>query len=62
MATRQTSENADYSLPDILAWLEAHGSAHNIAGMARFGINTEKAYGVGNTALRAIRKDAGAQS
>jgi 3-methyladenine DNA glycosylase AlkD len=59
VAPRRPPENADYSLPDILAWLEAHGSAHNIAGMARFGINTEKAYGVGNTALRPFGKTLG---
>ena len=59
MAPRRPPENADYSLPDILAWLEAHGSANNIAGMARFGINTDKAYGVGNTALRPFGKTLG---
>jgi 3-methyladenine DNA glycosylase AlkD len=52
MVPRRPPENADYTVPDILAWLEANGSAENIAGMARFGINTEKAFGVGNTALR----------
>lgn len=59
MAPRRPPENADYAVPDILAWLEAHGSADNIAGMARFGINTEKAFGVGNTALRPFGKTLG---
>ena len=59
MAPRRPPVNADYAVPDILAWLEAHGSADNIAGMARFGINTEKAYGVGNTALRPFGKTLG---
>jgi hypothetical protein len=30
MASRRPPENADYSVPDILAWLEAQGSADNI--------------------------------
>lgn len=59
MAPRRPPENADYTVPDILAWLEAHGSADNIAGMSRFGINTEKAYGVGNTTLRPFGKTLG---
>lgn len=59
MAPRRPPENADYTVPDILAWLEAHGSADNIAGMSRFGINTEKAFGVGNTALRPFGKTLG---
>ena len=59
MASRRPPENADYTVPDILAWLEANGSAENIAGMARFGINTEKAFGVGNAALRPFGKTLG---
>jgi 3-methyladenine DNA glycosylase AlkD len=59
MASRRPPENADYTVPDILAWLEANGSAKNIAGMARFGINTEKAFGVGNAALRPFGKTLG---
>jgi len=59
MAPRRPPENADYTVPDILAWLEAHGSADNIAGMSRFGINTGKAFGVGNAALRPFGKTLG---
>jgi 3-methyladenine DNA glycosylase AlkD len=59
MAPRRPPENADYTVPDILAWLEANGSAGNIAGMSRFGINTGKAFGVGNTALRPFGKTLG---
>jgi 3-methyladenine DNA glycosylase AlkD len=44
---------------DILAWLEENGSAENRAGMARFGINTSKAFGVGNTALRPFARSLG---
>ena len=59
MAARRPPENAAYAVPDILAWLEDHGSAANIAGMARFGIVTEKAFGVGNAALRPFAKTLG---
>lgn len=58
-SSRRPPENADHTVPDILAWLEEHGSADNIAGMARFGINTEKAFGVGNAALRPYGKTLG---
>lgn len=59
MARRQPPQNADYTVPDILAWLEANGSAENLAGMARFGIHTGTAYGVGNAALRPFAKTLG---
>ncbi|MCY0095528.1 DNA alkylation repair protein [Hoeflea ulvae] len=59
MAPRRPPQNADYTVPDILAWLKASGSADNIAGMARFGINTGKAFGVGNAALRPFAKTLG---
>lgn len=59
MALRRPPENADYTVPDILAWLDANGSAENIAGMARFGINTDSAFGVGNAALRPFGKTLG---
>lgn len=59
MAPRRLPENAEYAVPDILAWLEANGSADNIAGMSRFGINTDKAFGIGNAALRPFGKTLG---
>ncbi|WP_340161118.1 DNA alkylation repair protein [uncultured Hoeflea sp.] len=59
MPPHRPPENADYTVPDILAWLEANGSAHNIAGMARFGIHTGNAYGVGNTVLRPFARTLG---
>lgn len=51
--------NFEYTVPDILAWLEEHGSAENLAGMNRFGINTGKAFGVGNAALRPFARALG---
>ena len=59
MAARQPPRNADYSVSDVLAWLEENGSAENVAGMSRFGINTDRAFGVGNTALRPFAKTLG---
>ncbi len=43
----------------IIALLEAEGSEENRAGMARYGINTERAYGVSVKRLREIAKSAG---
>ncbi|WP_299862217.1 DNA alkylation repair protein [uncultured Hoeflea sp.] len=56
---RSPPANAGYTLHDILAWLEAHASAENRAGMARFGIDTDKAFGVGNGVLRPFAKTLG---
>tara|TARA_R110002020_G_scaffold34066_26_gene103734 strand:+ start:8216 stop:8929 length:714 start_codon:yes stop_codon:yes gene_type:complete len=56
---RHPPENADYVVADILAWLEEHGSSENLAGMARFGIDTAKAFGVGNALLRPFAKTLG---
>ena len=43
----------------IIALLEAESSEENRAGMARYGINTERAYGVSVKRLREIAKSAG---
>jgi 3-methyladenine DNA glycosylase AlkD len=56
---RKSPANAGFAVPDILVWLEEHGSAENRAGMARFGINTEKAFGVGNAMLRPFARTLG---
>ena len=40
----------------ILAELEALGSEENRTGMARFGINTDRAYGISMTALRPLAR------
>lgn len=39
-------------MKEILQWLEANGEQKNREGMARFGINSENAYGVPMPALR----------
>lgn len=44
---------------EILARLQAAGSAANIAGMARYGIRPAKAYGVATPVTRAIAKELG---
>lgn len=59
MAPRGQLSRAGFTVADILAWLQANRSAENIAGMARFGINTAKAFGVGNAELRPFAKSLG---
>ena len=44
---------------EILAELEAHGSAKNRAGMARYGINVDSAFGVSIPVLRTLAKRVG---
>jgi 3-methyladenine DNA glycosylase AlkD len=50
--TREPSPS--WTADDIIAYLRALGTEENRAGMARFGINTTTALGVGNTPLRAL--------
>src|SRR3954468_13917426 len=45
--------------PEILAALRARANPANTAGMARYGINTEHAYGVPVYELRAMAKPIG---
>ena len=49
----------DASVDDIFGWLTAQRSEVNIAGMARFGINTAKAFGVSNAQLRPLAREIG---
>jgi len=44
---------------EILAQLKSLGSPENVAGMARFGINPESAFGIKVTTLRQLAKDIG---
>lgn len=44
------------SVAGILAWLDARRSEINIAGMARYGIATTKAFGVSNAELRPLAR------
>jgi 3-methyladenine DNA glycosylase AlkD len=45
-----------WSADDIVAHLRAIGTETNLAGMARFGINTASALGIGNTDLRPLAR------
>jgi 3-methyladenine DNA glycosylase AlkD len=45
------------SAGELIAWLQAHGSETNRAGMARFGINTQRAFGISMAALRSQAKE-----
>ena len=46
----------DWGVDAIVAHLRSLGSEENRAGMARFGIVTDRAFGVGNTALRPLAR------
>jgi 3-methyladenine DNA glycosylase AlkD len=43
----------------VLAWLERRGSARNRAGMARYGIQTAKSFGVSSATMRPLAKRIG---
>lgn len=45
-----------WSADDVVAYLQALGTEENRAGMARFGINTTTALGVGNSLLRPLAR------
>lgn len=47
------------TVADLLAWLEERRSQRNIEGMARFGIETSKAFGVSNAELRPLARRIG---
>jgi len=47
------------TVQQILSRLESLGSPKNVAGMARFGIITNKAFGVSSSAIRTIAKKVG---
>lgn len=49
----------DADVAAILSWLEARASAKNRAGMARYGIDTQKAFGVSNAVLRPLARQIG---
>lgn len=48
--------NPSATAAEIIAYLRSMRSVENVAGMARFGIVTEDALGIGNPALRQIAK------
>jgi 3-methyladenine DNA glycosylase AlkD len=50
---------ADMECEDILAKLRSMANADNVRGMARFGINSRNALGIGIPALRKMAKGAG---
>ncbi len=51
-----SAPSPDWGVDAILTHLRALGTDENRAGMARFGIVTDRAFGVGNTALRPLAK------
>ena len=51
-----TTPAPDWTASQVLAYLESLNNADNIAGMARFGIVTDRAIGVSNNELRKIAR------
>lgn len=47
------------TVEDILEWLSARRSNSNIVGMGRYGINTDRAFGVSNSELRPLARTIG---
>ncbi|MFP1633335.1 DNA alkylation repair protein [Zhengella sp. ZM62] len=47
------------TVPEILSWLSAMESEKNKAGMARYGIRADKAFGVPNAVLRPMARQIG---
>jgi 3-methyladenine DNA glycosylase AlkD len=48
-----------WTAEDVVAHLKTAGSQENRAGMARFGIRTDRAFGVGHTVLRPLARKVG---
>ena len=46
----------DWDADRVLVWLKDHGDADNLAGMSRFGIETQAALGVPNSVLRPLAR------
>ena len=46
----------DWDVDQVVDYLRAQGTEHDRAGMARFGIVTDRAFGVGNTVLRSLAR------
>ena len=51
-----SSPDPSWSADDIVAHLRSIGTEANLAGMARFGINTANALGIGNSELRPLAR------
>jgi 3-methyladenine DNA glycosylase AlkD len=56
---KKSEQNAKIAVAEIIAELRKHGSKRNLEGMARFGINVEKAFGMNSTAIKSIAKKIG---
>lgn len=61
MATKKPSRSAGpaATVDDVLAWLERRGSRRNVEGMARYGIVSEKVFGISVADLRRKAKEIG---
>jgi 3-methyladenine DNA glycosylase AlkD len=50
------SPSPDWDAGAVIAWLKAHESPENKAGMARFGISTERTFGVPLSEIRPLSR------
>ena len=46
----------NWTCDDVVGWLHAHSSPEDVAGMARYGIETGKALGIRNSQLRPLAR------
>ena len=53
---RSGEPSPDWRCNDVVDWLRAHASPDDVAGMARFGIDTELALGIRNADLRPLAR------
>ena len=56
---RKATQHSPRQSPDILAELRSLGDPQAVEGMARFGIETQRAYGVSVPTLRRMARDIG---
>jgi 3-methyladenine DNA glycosylase AlkD len=52
-------QNKKITVEEVIAELRKHGSKRNLEGMARFGINVEKAFGMKSAVIKNIAKKIG---
>lgn len=56
---KKIEQSKKITVAEIINELKKHGSKRNLEGMARFGINVEKAFGMNSTVIKNIAKKIG---
>ncbi|MBU4461010.1 MAG: DNA alkylation repair protein [Verrucomicrobia bacterium] len=57
--SRKPASGCSADVGEVVDWLRAHGSERNRAGMARYGIRADRAFGVSMPAMRAFARTLG---